>query len=59
VLFDAWIMRARLVLPLLRRNMHVIGQARIDIALFPPPVRSVAPQPQRGRPRIYGKRLGA
>ncbi len=39
VLFDSWFMRARLVLPLLRRQMHVIGQARIDTALFlvPPP----------------------
>lgn len=55
VLFDSWFMRARLVLPLLRRNMHVIGQARIDTALFLPPVRSNAPR--RGRPRIYGKRL--
>jgi hypothetical protein len=55
ILFDSWFMRARLVLPLLRRNMHVIGQARIDTALFLPPVRSGAPR--RGRPRVYGKRL--
>ncbi|MBP0593876.1 transposase [Paraburkholderia sp. LEh10] len=57
VLFDSWFMRARLVLPLLRQNMHVIGQARIDTALFLPPVRSGGPR--RGRPRIYGKRLCA
>ncbi|MFT0174625.1 transposase [Paraburkholderia mimosarum] len=57
VLFDSWFMRARLVLPLLRRNMHVIGQARVDTALFQPPVRSDAPR--RGRPCIYVKRLSA
>jgi hypothetical protein len=55
VLFDSWFMRARLVLPLLRRNMHVIGQARIDTALFLPPATPEAPR--RGRPRIYGERL--
>lgn len=55
VLFDSWFMRARLVLPLLRRNMHVIGQARIDTALFLPPVTPEVPR--RGRPRIYGERL--
>ncbi|MCY0852721.1 transposase [Cupriavidus sp. D39] len=57
VLFDSWFMRARLVLPLLRRQMHVIGQARIDTALFlvPPPPTT----PRRGRKRIYGERLNA
>jgi hypothetical protein len=39
LIFDSWFMRARLVLPLLRRQVHVIGQARYDTALFlPPPV---------------------
>jgi len=57
VLFDSWFMRARLVLPLLRRQMHVIGQARIDTALFlvPPPPTT----PRRGRKRVYGKHLNA
>ncbi|MCY0852842.1 transposase [Cupriavidus sp. D39] len=57
LLFDSWFMRARLVLPLLRRQMHVIGQARIDTALFlvPPPPTT----PRRGRKRIYGERLNA
>jgi hypothetical protein len=55
VLFDAWFMRARLVLPLLQRKLHVIGQARYDTALFLPPI---APSgPRRGRPRKYGQRL--
>ena len=57
VLFDSWFMRARLVLPLLRRQMRVIGQARIDTALFLPPVTPTTPR--RGRKRIYGERLGA
>ncbi|MGF6987993.1 hypothetical protein QFZ99_007557 [Paraburkholderia atlantica] len=57
VLFDSWFMRARLVLPLLRRNTHVIGHAGIDTVLFRPAVRSGGPRP--GRPRIYGKRLSA
>jgi Transposase DDE domain len=55
VLFDSWFMRARLVLPLLRRQMRVIGQARIDTALFLPPVAPTTPR--RGRKRIYGERL--
>jgi hypothetical protein len=57
VLFDSWFMRARLVLPLLRRQIRVIGQARIDTALF---LRPVAPTtPRRGRKRIYGERVSA
>jgi len=55
VLFDCWFMRARLVLPLLAQGCRVIGQARIDTALFLPPV---PPQkPRRGRKRVYGERL--
>ena len=57
VLFDSWFMRARLVLPLLRRQMRVIAQARIDTALFLPPVAPTTPR--RGRKRIYGERLSA
>jgi hypothetical protein len=55
VLFDSWFMRARLVLPLLRRGIHVIAQARIDTALFLPPPKQ--DRPRRGRPRKYGERL--
>lgn len=55
VLFAAWFMRARLVLPLLQRNVHVIGQARYDTALFLPPVSPSGPR--RGRPRKYGQRV--
>jgi hypothetical protein len=55
VLFDAWFMRARLVLPLLSRKIQVIGQARRDTALFLPPVVSVTKG--RGRPAKYGARL--
>ena len=52
LLFDAWFMRARLVLPLLSRKMPIIGQARYDTALFLPP--DVLSKPRRGRPKTYG-----
>jgi hypothetical protein len=55
ILFDAWFMRARLVLPLLSRQMRIIGQARRDTALFLPPV--VLLKPGRGRPRTYGVKM--
>jgi len=56
LLCDSWFMRGRLVLPLRQRGIHVIAQARIDTALFLPP--TAADQPQRGRRRKYGQRLG-
>ncbi len=56
ILFDAWFMRARLVLPLLSRQMRIIGQARRDTALFLPPAVSVKPG-GRGRPRKYGIKM--
>lgn len=55
VLFDSWFMRARLVLPLLKRGMAVIAQARIDTALFLIPLEVSARG--RGRARIYGDKL--
>jgi DDE superfamily endonuclease len=55
ILFDAWFMRARLVLPLLSRKMRVIGQARRDTALFMPPI--VFLKPGRGRPKTYGVKM--
>jgi hypothetical protein len=55
ILFDAWFMRARLVLPLLSRKMRVIGQARRDTALFLPPVAVL--KQGRGRPRTYGEKM--
>ena len=55
LLCDSWFMRARLVLPLLKRKIDVIGQALRGTALFlPPPLR--APH-QRGRPLLYGELL--
>jgi len=54
MLFDAWFMRARLVLPLLSRKIRVIGQARRDTALFlPVAVR----EKRRGRPAKYGIKM--
>jgi hypothetical protein len=55
ILFDAWFMRARLVLPLLSRQMRIIGQARRDTALFLPPV--ILEKRGRGRPRTYGVKM--
>jgi hypothetical protein len=51
LLTDAWFMRRRLLLPLLRQHGQFIGQVRKDTVLLrdPPPKTS-----KRGRPRIYG-----
>ena len=54
LLCDSWFMRRRLIQPLLKMGIHVVGQARRDTALFLPPVpRARGP----GRRRIYGARL--
>ena len=52
MLVDSWFMRKALLLPVLELGIHVIGQVRIDTALFdiPKPRR----QPGRGRPKVYG-----
>ncbi len=55
ILFDAWFMRARLVLPLLSREIRVIGQARRDTALFLPP--AVLVKSGQGRPIKYGVKM--
>ncbi|MCL5980767.1 MAG: transposase [Gammaproteobacteria bacterium] len=54
LLTDAWFMRRRLLLPLLRRHGQFIGQVRKDTVLLrdPPPKTS-----KRGRPRIYGDKV--
>ncbi|QFX96469.1 IS701 family transposase [Acidithiobacillus thiooxidans] len=56
LLTDAWFMRRRLLLPLLRQRGQFIGQVRQDTALYrqPPPKPAKA---QRGRPRKYGDKL--
>src|SRR3954463_14989507 len=48
LLVDAWFMRARLVLWAVARGITVVGQARLDTALFL--------RPRRGRPARYGMR---
>jgi hypothetical protein len=53
LLIDAWYMKASLILPLLKRGIHVIGQIRKDSVLSLPPVRNPGP----GRPRKYGEKL--
>jgi hypothetical protein len=57
LLLDAWYMRGSLIRAALRRGHAVIGQVRRDTALFrlPPPRAPGA----RGRPRVYGERIGA
>src|SRR3954464_1391386 len=51
LLVDAWFMRARLVLWAVARGITVVGQARIDTALF------LRPRRGRGRPARYGMRV--
>ena len=46
-------MKASLLLHLLERDFHIIGQIRKDSALFLPPV----PKTTVGRPRKYGEKL--
>lgn len=50
---DAWYMKGPFILPLLRQQIHVIGQVRKDTVLDDfPETRS----PTRGRPRNYGQK---
>lgn len=55
LLVDAWYMKEPLIAPMLDQGVDVIGQIRIDSALFELP----APKKKkcRGRPRKYGKRI--
>jgi hypothetical protein len=53
-LVDSWYVKAPFILPLLKRGIHVIGQYRIDAALFYDPI----PVPGKsGRPRKYGEKI--
>jgi DDE superfamily endonuclease len=57
LLLDAWYMRGSLIRAALRRGHAVVGQVRRDTALFRlPPPRAPG---TRGRPRVYGERIGA
>jgi len=56
-LVDCWYMKRTFVLPMLRLGIHVVGQARIDTALFKEPEQIAADQRKRGRPRTYGEKL--
>lgn len=56
-LVDCWYMKRTFVLPMLRLGIQVIGQARIDTALFKEPEKIAANQRKRGRPRKYGDKL--
>ncbi len=54
MLVDSWFMRKNLLLPALELGLKVIGQVRIDTALYALPIP--AKQQGRGRPRIYGEK---
>ena len=51
---DSWFMRKNLLLPTLEHGLKVIGQVRIDTALYAIPIP--AKQQRRGRPGIYGEK---
>jgi hypothetical protein len=52
---DAWFMRRTLIESFIADGVHVIGQVRIDTALFDmPPTKGHS---KRGRPRKYGARV--
>lgn len=54
MLVDSWFMRKTLLLPVLDLKIDVIGQVRIDTALYDIP--EPRKQPGRGRPRLYGEK---
>lgn len=54
LLVDSWFMRKSLILPALKQGLNIIGQVRIDTALFAMPHNPE--QSGRGRPRIYGEK---
>jgi hypothetical protein len=56
LLIDAWFMRRSLILPMLEKQVRIIGQVRRDTALYLPP----EPEPKRRGPkRKYGPRIDA
>ena len=55
-LVDAWYMKRTFVLPLMQLGIHVIGQMRIDAALFDKPNPIPESARKRGRPRKYGQK---
>jgi len=56
-LVDAWYMKRTLILPLLKRCIHAIGQVRKDTALFLEPILVLKKDRKKGRPRTYGQKL--
>lgn len=54
VLADAWFMKATFIKPAIELGFTVIGQVRIDTALFLSPVEK---KKGRGRKRIYGEQV--
>lgn len=57
VLLDSWYMRRHLIEYIVQWGFDVVGQVRIDTALYAlPPVPGAG---QRGRPRVYGEKCTA
>lgn len=54
LLLDCWYMKAKVILYALQHDLIVIGQARIDTALYFVPVKEAK---RRGRPRKYGDKI--
>jgi hypothetical protein len=57
VLCDSWYMRRRFIDSCLENGWDVIGQARIDTALYEIPTERKLKRRGRGRPRKYGRRI--
>lgn len=55
LLVDSWYMRERLITTCLERKFDVIGQVRIDTALYEIPTEPT--RKRRGRPRKYGNKI--
>lgn len=53
-LVDSWYTKGPFILPLQARGIHVIGQYRIDAALFFDPIEMPG---RRGAPRKYGEKI--
>jgi len=53
-LVDAWYVKGPFILPLLARGIDVIGQCRIDAALYYDPIFVPG---KKGRPRKYGEKI--
>ena len=56
-LVDAWYMKAKFILPVLKCDVDVIGQVRKDTALFNKPKATSGKKKKRGAKKKYGTKL--